>query len=71
LLHSRKDTTEDIVSYTQTNEAIVADLQSVSAVIRCFKTRNKWVIADRTMGLIKPEFVPAAEMEGEYQEEEY
>ena len=56
-----KDATKEILSYTQTNSIVVADLQSVSAVIGRMQTRGKWVIIDRTAGLIKPEFVPSAE----------
>ncbi|KAJ7688114.1 hypothetical protein B0H17DRAFT_1135769 [Mycena rosella] len=62
---SGKDATQEMVTYTQTNSQIVTDLQSVSAVIGQIKTRGKWVIIDRTGGLIKPEFVPVAEMEEE------
>ncbi|KAF7372933.1 hypothetical protein MSAN_00500000 [Mycena sanguinolenta] len=58
-----RDATKEILSYTQTNSKIVADLQSVSAVIGRMQTRGKWVIIDRTAGLIKPEFVPSAEAE--------
>ncbi|KAJ6516973.1 hypothetical protein DFH09DRAFT_940656, partial [Mycena vulgaris] len=60
-----RDATQEIVSYIQTNTQLVTDLQSVSAVVGRIQTRGKWVIVDRTGGLIKLEFVPAAEMEGE------
>ncbi|KAF8171399.1 hypothetical protein K438DRAFT_1613118, partial [Mycena galopus ATCC 62051] len=60
-----KDAAHEIVSHTQTNHRIIADLQSVSAVIGRMATRGKWVIIDRTGGLIKPEFAPAAQMQGE------
>ncbi|KAF8121487.1 hypothetical protein K438DRAFT_1653858 [Mycena galopus ATCC 62051] len=58
-----RDATKEILSYTQTNTKIVTDLQSVSAVIGRMQTRGKWVIIDRTGGLVKPEFVPAVEVE--------
>ncbi|KAJ7131576.1 hypothetical protein C8R43DRAFT_860491, partial [Mycena crocata] len=51
-----KDATQQILSYTQTGRTMVTDLQAISAVIGRFETRGKWVIIDRTGGLIKPEF---------------
>ncbi|KAJ7493912.1 hypothetical protein FB451DRAFT_1122402 [Mycena latifolia] len=58
-----KDAKKQNLTYTQMNAQIVTDLQSISAVIGRFETRGKWVIVDRTGGLIKPEFVPAEENE--------
>jgi hypothetical protein len=58
-----KDATKDVLSYTQTMKTIITDLQGISAVVGRFETQGKWIIVDRTGGLIKPEFIPAAEME--------
>jgi hypothetical protein len=44
-------------------KTIITDLQGISAVVGRLETQGKWVIIDRTGGLIKPEFIPAAEME--------
>ncbi|KAJ7939073.1 hypothetical protein B0H13DRAFT_1587399 [Mycena leptocephala] len=52
-----KHATQEIVSYSQMLNTIVTDLQSVSAVVGRLKTREKWVIIDRTGRLVKPEFV--------------
>ncbi|KAJ7841472.1 hypothetical protein B0H14DRAFT_2360117 [Mycena olivaceomarginata] len=60
-----RDAAKHLVSYTQTNNTIVTDLQAVSAGIGRMATRNKWVIVDRTGGYIRPEFVEAEEEDGE------
>ncbi|KAJ7700165.1 hypothetical protein B0H14DRAFT_2417421, partial [Mycena olivaceomarginata] len=45
-----RDAAKQLVSYTQTNNTIVTDLQAVSAGIGRMATRNKWVIVDRPVG---------------------
>ncbi|KAJ7266112.1 hypothetical protein C8J57DRAFT_1469942 [Mycena rebaudengoi] len=56
-----RDATQEILSYNHTTTTIVTDIRTVHAVVGRFKTRGKWVIVDRTAGLIKPEFVPSSE----------
>ncbi|KAJ7859909.1 hypothetical protein B0H13DRAFT_1570638, partial [Mycena leptocephala] len=51
-----KDVIEGIVSHTQMMKTTVTDLQGISAVVGCMETQGRWVIIDRTGGLIKPEF---------------
>jgi hypothetical protein len=60
-----RDAAKRLVSYTQTNNTIVTDLQAVSAGIGRMATHNKWVIVDRTSGYIRPEFVEAEEEDEE------
>jgi hypothetical protein len=59
-----RDAAKQLVSYTQTNNTIVTDLQAVSTGIGRMATWNKWVIVDRTGGYIRPEFVET-EADGE------
>ncbi|KAJ7785413.1 hypothetical protein B0H14DRAFT_2400618, partial [Mycena olivaceomarginata] len=60
-----RDAAKQLVSYTQTNNTIVTDLQAVSAGIGRMAMRNKWVIVDRTGGYVRPEFVETEEADGE------
>ncbi|KAJ7052722.1 hypothetical protein C8F01DRAFT_1065494 [Mycena amicta] len=58
------DAAAEIVSYTQpvkTSNRLVVDLNAVEAVVGRFLTRGRWVLVDRTWGLVKPEFTPSAE----------
>jgi len=52
------DSTEGIVSYTQTVNHIVTDLQGISAVVGRVEARGKWIITDRTRSLITTLIVP-------------
>ena len=60
-----QDATQQIVSYMQMNQQLVVDLNAISAIVGQFRTADKWVIIDRTGGLVKPEFVPAVEVNDE------
>ncbi|KAJ7466345.1 hypothetical protein FB451DRAFT_1561112 [Mycena latifolia] len=57
-----KDATKEIVAYTRIAAMIVTDVQTVSAVVGRIRTREQWTIVDRSGGLVKPEFVPSAEL---------
>ncbi|KAJ7675193.1 hypothetical protein B0H17DRAFT_1140394 [Mycena rosella] len=54
---SGKDLTEEIILYDRTTTQIVTDLQTISSLVGCIKTWQKWMIIDRSGGLIKPEFI--------------
>ncbi|KAJ7436328.1 hypothetical protein FB451DRAFT_1061778 [Mycena latifolia] len=57
-----KDATKEIVAYNRIAAMIVTDVQTVSAVVGRIRTREQWTIVDRSGGLVKPEFVPSAEL---------
>ncbi|KAJ7017219.1 hypothetical protein C8F04DRAFT_979745 [Mycena alexandri] len=52
-----KDASLERTGYTELANILVTDLQSVVAVVGRVKTRGKWLIVDRTGGLIHPQFV--------------
>ncbi|KAJ7237962.1 hypothetical protein C8J57DRAFT_1566441 [Mycena rebaudengoi] len=54
---SGKDAAQEYTSYNRTTTEIVTDLQTVVAVVGRAETQGKWVIIDRTGGLIHPVFI--------------
>ncbi|KAF7331329.1 hypothetical protein MKEN_00010500 [Mycena kentingensis (nom. inval.)] len=57
---------EDVVDYQRLHQAsVMVDLDGLKAAVGRFETRGKWVIVDRSGGMIKPEFVPEIEDAGE------
>jgi hypothetical protein len=52
-----KDAAKEFTSYTQMTRPIVTDLATIVAVVGRVETRGKWVIVDRSGGLLHPEFV--------------
>ncbi|KAF7312876.1 hypothetical protein MKEN_00971900 [Mycena kentingensis (nom. inval.)] len=59
------DASKKIVGYKRLPKTqLVLDLASVIAVVGRLELEDRWVIIDRTDGLIKPEFVPLAEPQG-------
>ncbi|KAJ7777637.1 hypothetical protein DFH07DRAFT_911583 [Mycena maculata] len=54
---SGKDAAKEITSYTQTLKPIVTDIRTIVAVVGRVQTRKRWVIRDRTGGLINPKFL--------------
>lgn len=54
---SGKDAAKEFTSYTQMTRPIVTDLATIVAVVGRVETRDKWVIVDRSGGLLHPEFV--------------
>ncbi|KAJ7508160.1 hypothetical protein B0H11DRAFT_1704741, partial [Mycena galericulata] len=59
-----KDAAVDIVSHTKPTAPIVADIQSVMAVVGRLQVQGRWYLIDRTGGMVRPEFVPLAVIEG-------
>ncbi|KAJ7648917.1 hypothetical protein B0H17DRAFT_1147873 [Mycena rosella] len=57
-----RDAIKGIVSYGRMTTTIVTGLQTESAVVDRIRTRQEWTIIDRSGGLVKPEFVPSAEL---------
>nr|GAT46989.1 predicted protein [Mycena chlorophos] len=56
-----QDATKGIVTYTRELTRMVVEADYVTALVGRFETRKKWVIVDRTRGLVNPEFVPREE----------
>ncbi|KAJ7225212.1 hypothetical protein C8J57DRAFT_1252902 [Mycena rebaudengoi] len=54
---TRKDAAQEYTSYNRTTTEIVTDLQTIVAVVGRAETQGKWVIIDRTGGLIHPVFI--------------
>ena len=65
-----RDATKEILSHNRMTATIVTDIGTVSAVVGRIKTRGRWTIVDRTGGLVKPEFVPSAELQEKETEED-
>ncbi|KAJ7707244.1 hypothetical protein B0H16DRAFT_1345302, partial [Mycena metata] len=61
-----KDASLERTSYTGLANLLVTDLQSVVAVVGRVPTRGRWLIVDRTGGLIQPEFVQHEDTDTEY-----
>lgn len=60
-----KDAALEIVQQFQPMAPIVADIQSVMAVVGRVQTRDRWYLIDRTGGMVRPEFIPGDEEEEE------
>jgi hypothetical protein len=60
-----RDAALDIVPHYQSPAPIVADIQSIMAVVGRIKAGGKWYLIDRTGGMMRPEFIPRDETEEE------
>ncbi|KAJ7763978.1 hypothetical protein DFH07DRAFT_867316 [Mycena maculata] len=56
-----KDAALGIVFHSQPLIQIVADIQSIMAVVGRIQSQGKWYIVDRTGGMVRPEFIPGDE----------
>jgi len=59
-----QDAALDIVRHFQATTPIVADIQSIMAVVGRVETRGKWYLVDRSGAMMRPEFIPSDELEG-------
>ncbi|KAJ7829935.1 hypothetical protein B0H14DRAFT_3716279, partial [Mycena olivaceomarginata] len=60
-----RDAALNIVPHYQSTAPIVADIQSIMAVVGRIQSGGKWYIIDRTGGMMRPEFIPSDETEDE------
>lgn len=64
-----KDAAKGMVAYTDVFKPIVTDLRTIVAVVGRVPTRGKWVIIDRTGGLVNPTFLTEDQVLDENQDQ--
>ncbi|KAF8839065.1 hypothetical protein BDN67DRAFT_991030 [Paxillus ammoniavirescens] len=59
-----KDAAVDVVQYSRFSASIITDIRNVKAAVGCIKTRRRWGIIDRSLGVCQAAFAPVVEMDG-------